>query len=588
MKPQDGKRERHRLDARGTCVAALCAGALFAFVAAAQTGLLPFASTPAPSGNATKPGMLLAALGIVAWGYSIWMRCSDVLVRRDLIAVSVLLAGWLLLVTLKYPTDNDLAVSIMWYLFYVPMLFVSSLCLLSAMRVALPGQVRTMRTMRRVLFAVDAVLVVFVLTNNLHHAVFSFNFANPLWSHVYGYEPGYWVVFACIIAQYVAAFSTLAVVASGIVRRALALPALVAFIAAGYAINYLLGRMAGSNMSLTFSIAVIVALEAALEMGVFPSFHRYKSLFFSLPFDLKVVDEKGAVNFETNASKPLGADIIGLACTQAAKTQGPAAFHAPNLPDARITSYRVLGGFAIVTEDIGILIAQRRELQAKHAQLKRRNFALSRRNELEATLARRKNEEEVWNLIDATLKEKMNSINALLEGLFPDADHETVRACLAQVKLLMGWCKHEGALVLASEDGLSIRRERVDLAMQEMAQDLRQLGIDAAVLTDLRSDADVATISAAYDCLYDMAEAARVLDDAVFLAYVSDDGQGPCPKGCALRISVEGSTAGRESFEARIEAVRAGLLKSNVSFELKSDEAFARLSAQIAAGRLSQ
>ena len=183
------------IDRKHVLIAYAIAGAVLGLVLAVLQAAGPFPTSDLhgmPTGASRSTGFMLAMAPLLAaWGFTIHLRCSDAQIARYLKANAALCVAWLLIVTLKYPTGNDHLVSIMWYLYYVPMLLTSTFSLFSAMRASALDRMPVTSYAKRAVLAIDAALIALVLTNNLHHMVFRFSFDDPLWSGSYTYGPGY-------------------------------------------------------------------------------------------------------------------------------------------------------------------------------------------------------------------------------------------------------------------------------------------------------------------------------------------------------------------------------------------------------------
>ena len=60
-----------------------------------------------------------------AWGVSVWRRIVQKQIRRYLLLVSILIAFWLVIRTIKFNLGMDLNVNrYIWYGYYIPMLFI--------------------------------------------------------------------------------------------------------------------------------------------------------------------------------------------------------------------------------------------------------------------------------------------------------------------------------------------------------------------------------------------------------------------------------------------------------------------------------
>ena len=98
-----------------------------------------------------RPYMIALGPLSAAWGFSMYIRCSDAKIRRWLVGVAALVAFWMLVVLLKYPIRGDLATALLWYCYYIPMTAIPTLCVLCAMRAASLDEVAWVRCVRRVI-----------------------------------------------------------------------------------------------------------------------------------------------------------------------------------------------------------------------------------------------------------------------------------------------------------------------------------------------------------------------------------------------------------------------------------------------------
>lgn len=86
------------------------------------------------------------------------------------------------------------AIRYLWYLFYLPMLFVPMLALLIAMSLGKPDDYR-LPGWTRALWLISGALLLFVLTNDLHQLVFTFPKDASVWTdRDNGYAAGYFIV----------------------------------------------------------------------------------------------------------------------------------------------------------------------------------------------------------------------------------------------------------------------------------------------------------------------------------------------------------------------------------------------------------
>ena len=294
--------------------------------------------------------MLAMAPLLAAWGFTIHLRCSDAQIARYLKANAALCVAWLLIVTLKYPTGNDHLVSIMWYLYYVPMLLTSTFSLFSAMRASALDRMPVTSYAKRAVLAIDAALIALVLTNNLHHMVFRFSFDDPLWSGSYTYGPGYWVVLGWIITQIALFFACSFAAARRQLRSAFVPLALIVGVLGTYTVLYILRFLIGSNLALVYSILLISCLEIALDLGILPSYYWRESMFSALPFNLRILSRTGEVALHTALFQPSAHDdaLHSMLLQSDLSRRSITSFRTTAVPHTLFRGYNVTGGSALL------------------------------------------------------------------------------------------------------------------------------------------------------------------------------------------------------------------------------------------------
>ena len=145
--------------------------------------------------------LLLFAL----WGFSLDHRIIQTQALHCLRLTAALMLLWLILRTLKYEFVTDLTVArYIWYLYYLPMLFIPLLGVYIALSL---GKSEEFRLTERIgaLAIIPAVLFLLVITNDLHQQMFAFSSGVPGVPDNYGYSHGIfyfcsmgWMV-ACMI-----------------------------------------------------------------------------------------------------------------------------------------------------------------------------------------------------------------------------------------------------------------------------------------------------------------------------------------------------------------------------------------------------
>ena len=127
-----------------------------------------------------------------AWCYSLWVRIVQTQVRRYLLAISALMVLWILLRSIKFSIENTDVGRWLWYFYYFPMLFIPMLSVFVSRSLGKGEDFRLPRW-TKLLYYPTLLLLLLVLTNDLHRQVFSFP-SGVLSDQEYRYEGGYFFV----------------------------------------------------------------------------------------------------------------------------------------------------------------------------------------------------------------------------------------------------------------------------------------------------------------------------------------------------------------------------------------------------------
>ena len=515
---------------QGRLVAVCAAVAVAYFLLAVGLALAAPPSAPAAAGAiaAARTGpedrtVLLCVFGVVFsfWGVMAYLRCLDPGISRRLAAVAVLLTLWLMVVTVKWRTsDQDLA-RYLWYSYYIPMSCVPPLCLSCALRAAAVDAGDLRARLRSACCAAGIAFSALALTNDAHRLFFTFDAPNAGIVGQYGYGPVYWAFFAYSAVCYLAFFGVLWR-ASRASLRGLVVPAAAVALAgllfcAAYAFR--LGWAASLNFSLVYGIVVMATLELCLDLGLVPSTRSFARVFDELPFDLAILARDGSAFRKTRAARPVRA-----AAAERARSAAPGTFTLPDDPDDVFYAWPLSGGTALLAQDMSGLRTLNRTLARRGAELERDRRTLEHDRDLAELLAGLEAESRLVGDVDAALSASMAEVSGLLRSL-PE-EPEARRRQLERARMLVAYCKRKGSLVLAEAADPELDRDRIVLIANELACDLRAVGIDCAAVASLTRPVAAAQASTLYDCIYDMAAMAFECASPVLMYHLGERGDG--------------------------------------------------------------
>lgn len=469
--------------------------------------------------------LLLAAVAFSIWGVLVYLRCLDYVLRRRLVAVATISALWMIEVILKYKSFTPFYATVLWYLYYVPMTLIPLLYQLCGLRLAGLEHHRAGRRYRTALWIAAILLIGFVLTNDFHRQVFHFDRTSDTWSNDYTYGWGYFAVLIWTAFNFVAFFILVGRSSSFRIQRFSSTAALVLLGGAFFAISYAL-RVPWAwklNFSLVYCVLCVGAMEICLDCGVIPSYHGIAGIFDTLPLDLKVLTRDLQEVYATPASQPMP---VGVREELRAQEHGHAhAFTVPSAPDVMYRAFSLLGGSALLAQDVSELNGLNRELAHRRMDLQRQNELLVADYDLKTHLADQEAETLLVQDVDKALARALDEMYGVLSSLPPLADEASSRErfrMLQCAKMLVAYCKRKGSLTLAQHGESGFDRDRIQLIANELASDLRTIDVDCASIIAIRRPMHASTVSALYDCVYDFAFFAYTTDHPALMYHLSD------------------------------------------------------------------
>lgn len=580
-----GSREARRL-------APLCAIGLVLALAAVQAfAPSPETSPPYPHEwhfGTTGP-MVCAIVLVCAWGMRTRYRCSDGMVRRLLGLQTLMLSLWCVVALVKYTARSDVVIAVCWYAFYVPMTFSPLAMALMALRTTGLGRQAWARPVSLALLAAATTLALGVLTNDIHHLAFRFDPSDPLWDVRYGYGPLYWAVCAWNVGMAGAYLGLSLYHCRRDLRRSVAFLLALLLPVITYALLYALrvDLAFNTNFSLAYIAFALAFLEAGLDLGLLPTRPRAESLLRLLPLDVRVISLDAREELVSDCARPLPREVRDELLQAVSPCGGgrdqrgnPTPARSTAVPGRTYEALRVSGGVAVIAHDTSELDRLRGLLARRNATLRQRNAALERSQDVGARLYQVEAEHELADDVEDSLVGTMGIIRRILEDLSGTGTAELLeqrRRSLLLVRLLVGYCKRKGALVLLDGGEEDFDRERLSLVVNESVADLRAAGVDCAALVEVEEALPARVVDTLYDCIYDFMTATFGHEGPTLMISLRGTGGG----GAELRMALESDgDEGLWDMSLRKELEEL-LARRGASCELEGGAGWLRLVARV-------
>lgn len=357
-----------------------------------------------------------------------------------------------------------------WYLYYVPILMIPLLLFCISLLVAAKDY-RRVPKLWYIPFAITLVLMVLVLTNDLHEQAFAFkpNFEN--WDGDYTRGWLFYVVYVWQFLLSIVAIVIMLVKCSISSSKKNAWILLIPF-AAGVVMYVLL--LTGNSVVEFPEVHIFTAavvLECCMLLGLIPTNRDYGKLFQNFSISAQITDKKGTPIYSSYLAKPLTAEQFALES------------------GARIDEHTVLhkmviaGGFGFWQEDMTEIDRLNDELAEAKDGLAEDVELTSLQNELKEKQTKIEQRMLMYDTIAKRTWKQSQSIQHLAETARESKDATLKERYRCKITLLGAYIKRYANLMLMSEEADEIEIGELGLSISEVLHYLNFSGIPSEFIS---------------------------------------------------------------------------------------------------------
>lgn len=409
------------------------------------------------------------------WGFSLDRRIIQRQALHCLRLTAALMLLWLILRTLKYSVVTGPAAGrYMWYLYYLPMLFLPLLWVYIALSMGKSEDYRLSRG-TGMLSIVPAVLFLLVITNDLHQQVFAFKSGVPGLpvSGTYSYRPLYFICLGWMVVCM--AFSLVCLfrksrIPSGEGKRIT--PFVLGCAMLLYGILYLSGipavRWWFGDMNVMFCLLYAAIYESCIRCRMIPSNTGYVELFEASTLAACIADRSGRIVLRSRAA---GKDMT---CPQ----EGQRIVR----PDGmRISSAPISGGYAVWQDNVRQLAELRTRLNANKEEMERNKKKLKDAYLVQKSLHELTEKNRIYNELEAKHSRQTAQMRQMLARCERSGPAER-RSLLKKVLLLGTYIKRSANLYFLSSEYQWLPQQELRLTVDEAVRALTACGTECGVI----------------------------------------------------------------------------------------------------------
>ena len=388
----------------------------------------------------------------IGWGISVSKRIIQVQVRYYLIAVSGLMVFWFVIRSMRYYFITDIGIARqLWYLYYLPMLFIPLFSLFVAISLGKPENARLSKTALLLLSIPTVLCLLLVLTNDLHQLVFSFP-EGAVWTDINnGYTFGYYIVLGWEILCALAAF-VIMIIKCRLSYRKKYLPFLLLACSIVYAFIYVSGvewmQLIGGDITAAQCLMFTGILESCIQCGLIQTNTGYEELFMVSRLGAQITDQGNTVCLASSNARELTGEQ-----RMSAKTH-------PVLADKTtlIKSKPIRFGHVLWQEDVSEFTEAIEQIEENCRDLSERNRLRQENLETKKKILSLQEKNRAADVLNRETTGQISMIEHLLTQYDTENDAQKREKLLAGAAVLGAYIKRYGNLLLVSH-----REETADI-----------------------------------------------------------------------------------------------------------------------------
>ena len=438
---------------------------------------------------------------LCAWCRSVRVRIVQTQVRRYLLAISALMVLWILLRSIKFSIENTDAERWLWYFYYFPMLFIPMLSVFVSQSLGKSEDFHLPRW-TKLLYVPTVLLLLLVLTNDLHQRVFSFP-SGVLSDQAYRYESGYSFVLGW--EALCAGFAFLSMVKNCRIprsRRIRWLPLVPLALSMAYAYAYVkkvhwVWVLAG-DITVAQCLMFTGIFESCIQCGLIQSNRGYDELLEATTLPVQITDEDFCTKHASATMRPPLPQSELRQITQDTVQLDD---------DTLLKRHKLRRGWAFWKEDVSELNQLRQELELACNELRDVGDVLAAENAQHARLLKLTEENRLYDMMEAQTARQIAMLQERLTELKKTDDPARAERLLGQIIVIGTYIKRRSNLIFVGVQRGSISVQELRLCLNESAENLCLYGAECSALIKGDGQLSIEQATAAYSLFEAVVEA---------------------------------------------------------------------------------
>ena len=358
-----------------------------------------------------------------------------------------------------------------WYLYYIPILLIPLFLLYIALLVSTKNKKRDLKIWY-VTLVITVILIVLLLTNDLHQLIFKFNANFENWDSDYSRGLLFYAIYFWQFVVYLSAIIILVfkcrVSTSKKNAWIIILPAVIGIILYILLLTENMPKINGTHIMEFPEVqifTVVTLFECCMQIGLIPTNTNYGKIFNNMSIPTQITDTQGNVIYSSQKASVLTKQQF---CSESG---------------SRISEHTILykmeisGGFGFWQYDMSEIDRLNSELTDAKEYLKQEVELVKLKNELKEKRTKLRERTLVYDLIAKSTQKQSQQIS-LLSKMAKESNELSVKEdCKRKITRLGAYIKRYANLMLLSQEKNEIEAGELGLSISEVLRYLNLCGI---------------------------------------------------------------------------------------------------------------
>ena len=432
----------------------------------------------------------------VIWLISLYIRMFDKKLKRYTLSICELLVFWMLVRIIK-PMVNKEIESIIWYLYYVAMIFIPTIYYIMSKYIA------KKRSKNYIPIITSTMLLIMILTNNIHQ--FAFTLPDEMGN--YSHRIGYFMVCIWIIILFILSTTNLLTAKTNKNKYQTIIIFLPIVLGIIYTVMYVMNIeiIRNTNMSVILGTLICIGIELIIDLNLIPRNIRYKDFFENSKLNMAILSNTGKIEYNSKEKINLLKNIKEDIENNNVKPK----YNNIDDPNQIYILEKISQGYVLIKKDFSEIAKLKKQLSKKIDDLEKQEDLLKKDKIIKQKLYDMQIKNEILDELEGHIEEKREKIETNLETLTREDKKK-----IYMIKLWISYCKTMSSIIISAYNNDIISENKVNIILTELLKDAENLGIKGAYLTNI-IDIDSKLLFNIYEIIFCVIE--NICDSYIYI-----------------------------------------------------------------------